>query len=434
MTVETSYMIESDSGLEGNSMPESPSRVHDVSLIEVLTQLAYRKVLIAKITGVSILVGVALCLLLPVRYTATTKLMPPQQSPSSASMMMNQLTAASAGSGSGALAALAAGGGGLSLKNPNDIYIGLLNSRLVADAIINKFGIVSEYHTRDMTDARKKLAEYTKISSEKNGFIAVAVTDKDKKRVAAIANAYTEELKKITKTLAVSEASQRRLFYEDQLRQAKDTLLAAELTFQQVQQSKGLVQLEAQGKAMIESLALLRAQVAAKQVQLQALRSYATENNPRVELGERELASMQAQVSRLEQSNHSNGFNELGLQDVPSAGMEYLRAEHEVRYRQALFDLLMKQMQAARLDEAKDAAIIQVVEPAIEPDRRSSPKWGLMLLLFTIVGIFAGCIAALILWWRELVQSDPIAAGRIEEFKRAITGRKAARAAMPGVR
>lgn len=434
MTVETSYMIESESGLEGNSMPESPSGVHEVSLIEVLTQLAYRKVLIAKITGVSILVGVALCLLLPVRYTATTKLMPPQQSPSSASMMMNQLTAASAGSGSGALAALAAGGGGLSLKNPNDIYIGLLNSRLVADAIINKFGIVSEYHTRDMTDARKKLAEYTKISSEKNGFIAVAVTDKDKKRVAAIANAYTEELKKITKTLAVSEASQRRLFYEDQLRQAKDTLLAAELTFQQVQQSKGLVQLEAQGKAMIESLALLRAQVAAKQVQLQALRSYATENNPRVELGERELASMQAQVSRLEQSNHSNGFNELGLQDVPSAGMEYLRAEHEVRYRQALFDLLMKQMQAARLDEAKDAAIIQVVEPAIEPDRRSSPKWGLMLLLFTIVGIFAGCIAALILWWRELVQSDPIAAGRIEEFKRAITGRKAARAAMPGVR
>ena len=220
-----------------------------------------------------------------------------------------------------------------------------------------------------MTAARKGLAHFTKVVSEKNGFIAVSVTDKDRLRVAAMANAYPEELRILTKTLAVTEASQRRLFYEDQLKQAKDALLAAELDFQQVQQSKGLVQLDAQAKAMIESLALLHAQVAAREVEVQALRSYSTEHNPELELAESELSSLRAEAARLEQRNRPTGFAGLGLGDVPAAGMEYLRAEHEVKYRQAIFDLLLKQYDAAKLDEAKDAAIIQVVEPAIEPEQ-----------------------------------------------------------------
>ena len=168
--------------------------------------------------------------------------------------------------GAGSLAAVA--GGGLGLKNPNDIYVGLLNSRPVADAIIQQFDLANVYHAKDMTAARKRLASYTEVVSEKNGFIAVSVTDKDKRRVAEMANAYTDELRILTKTLAVTEASQRRLFYEDQLKQAKEALFRAEVSFQQVQQSKGLVQLDAQAKAMIESLAVLRAQVAAREVEV----------------------------------------------------------------------------------------------------------------------------------------------------------------------
>ena len=243
-----------------------PSDGYQVSLIDVLTQLAYRKWLIAKITGIAMLAGVVLSLVLPVRYTATTKIMPPQQTQSAASMMMNQLTGAAGGS----LAALA--GGGLGLKNPNDIYVGLLTSRPIADAIIQKFNLAKEYHAKDMTAARQGLATNTVVTSEKNGFISVSVTDKDKKRVAEMANTYTDQLRTLTKTLAVTEASQRRLFYEEQLKQAKEALVAAELAFQQVQQQKGLVQLDAQAKAMIESLAALRAQVAAKRVEVQALR------------------------------------------------------------------------------------------------------------------------------------------------------------------
>jgi uncharacterized protein involved in exopolysaccharide biosynthesis len=417
MTGKDFSIEETAEAMDGASLSEAPSDGYEVSLIDVLTQLAYRKWLIAKVTGLAVLAGVILSLVLPVRYTATTKIMPPQQTQSAASMMMmNQLTAA----GGGSLAALA--GGGL-LKNPNDIYIGLLTSRPIADAIIQKFGLMQAYHAKDMTTACKELAVNTVATSEKNGFISVSVTDKDKKRVAEMANAYTDELRILTKSLAVTEASQRRLFYEEQLKQAKEALVAAELAFQQVQQQKGLVQLDAQAKAMIEGISALRAQVAAKQVEVQALRSYSTEQNPDVQLAERELTSLQAEEARLEQSNHSPGIAGLGLGNVPAAGLEYLRAAHELAYRQALFDMLLKQYDAARLDEAKEAAIIQVVEPAIEPDRKSSPKRALIVLLFTFVGFFAGCVLALFLWWKELAQVNPITARQIHEFRNALTGK-----------
>lgn len=314
--------------------PETAGTAPAISMVEVLTELALGKWLIAKVVLAAVVAGILVSVLLPVRYTAITRIMPPQQAVPSAAMFMNQM----ANSGTGSLAAAA--GMGLGLKNPNDIYIGLLNSRPVADAIIQQFGLAKLYRAKDMTAARKKLAEITVVVSEKNGFIAVSVTDQDRKRAAAMANAYTNELRLLTKTLAVTEASQRRLFYEDQLKQAKDALLAAELSFQQIQQSKGLVALDAQAKAMIESLALLRDQVAAREVQVQALRSYSTERNPDLLLAERELSSIKEEAARLEQRSHLPGSAVLGLGDVPGAGMEYLRAEHELKYRQAMFDLL----------------------------------------------------------------------------------------------
>jgi tyrosine-protein kinase Etk/Wzc len=403
----------------GPALDDAPSSIvgdsrDEGNMIDILTQLALRKLLIAKVTGLALFAGLILSLLLPVRYTAVTMLMPPQQTPSSASLLMTQLN----NTGAGSLAALA--GGELGLKNPNDLYLGLLNSRPIADAIIQEFDLAKAYHAKDMTAARKQLADFTEIASVKSGFITISVTDKDKLRSAKMANAYTAGLRTLTKTLAVTEASQRRLFYEDQLKQAKEALVTAEVAFQQVQQTKGLVQLDAQAKTMIESLAVLRAQVATKQVELQAIRSYSTEHNPEVALAERELLSLQAEAARLEQRTHSSGFADMGLEDVPGFGMEYLRAEHELKYRQAMFDLLMKQYDAAKLDEAKEAATIQIVEAAIAPDRKSAPKRLTIVLLLTMAGFFAGCILALTLWWRELVKSNPGTETQLQALKKAL--------------
>ena len=179
------------SGVASQAEPcsEVVSAMSSVSLIELLTELARGKWLIAKVTGFAMLAGVIAAILLPVKYTAVTKLMSPQQTPSAASMLMSQL----ANSGTGSLAAMA--GGGLGLKNPNDVYVGLLKSRPIADALIQKFGLAKSYRAKDMTAARMKLADNTDVASEKEGFISVSVTDRDRNRSAEIANAYIEQRK-----------------------------------------------------------------------------------------------------------------------------------------------------------------------------------------------------------------------------------------------
>ena len=158
------------------------------------------------------------------------------------------------------------------------------------------------------------------------------------------------------------------------MKDAKADLVNAELAFQQIQKQKGLIQLDAQTKALITSLADLHAEVADKEVQLQALRSYSTEQNPEVQLLESQLSSLQNQTAKLEERSGAPESGGLDLADVAGAGADYLRAEHELEYRQALFDLLLKQYDAARWDESRNAAVIQVVEEAIPPDAKSAPR------------------------------------------------------------
>lgn len=402
-------------GAEGSDAI-STRRSMDAHLLEALTGIVKRKWLVGQATGVSVLIGIVFCLLLPVRYTAMTKIMPPQQNQSTTSMLMSQLANGAAG-GLSALAARQMG-----IKNQNDVYLGLLSSRPVADAIIQRFDLRKLYRSRDLTGARKRLAGYTSIVSEKNGFIALAVTDTSKRRAAEMANAYIDQLRTLMNTLAVTEASQRRLFYEDQLKYAKEALVKAEVSLEQVQQRKGLVALDAQAKAMIEGLAALQAQVVTKQVELDTIRSYSTDHNPEAQLAERQLAALQEQAGRLGQQTSSSGLASLGLKDVPAAGLEYLRAEHEVKYRQVMFDLLLRQYDSAKLDEAQEAAIIQVLEPAIEPDRASSPRRAQILVGSSVMGFCAGCLLALGLWWKEVIAGDPSRALMLRELRRAFLG------------
>jgi tyrosine-protein kinase Etk/Wzc len=421
MTEHYSSISQTRTTLEESILSEDFGAIRKVSIIEVLTQLARRKRLIAKVTGAAVLAGGILSFLLPVRYTAITTIMPPQQTPSSAALFMNQLSNSSTGVLS------AAAGLGLGIRTgPNDIYLGLLKSRPIADAIIQKFNLAMVYRSRDMTAARKKLEDNTQITAQDSGFISVSVTDRDRNRSADLANYYTEQLRVLTQTLAVTEASQRRLFYESQLKEAKEALVAAEMNFQQIQQNKGMVQLDAQAKAMIEGLAALRAKAAAQEVEVQALRSYSTDRNPDVQMAERELSSVRTEIAQMEQNSHSSGFTDLGMKDVPGAALGYLTAQHEVLYRQTLFDLLIKQYDAAKLDEAKEAAVIQVVEPAIPPEHKSSPKRMLILLLTTIGGFFASCLLAMIQWWKELSDSEPEVSRQLQELKSALSLKRVA--------
>ena len=380
----------------------------DVS--EFLVYAVLQKRLIGVVTGIALIVGITVALFTSPHYTAVTKIMTPQQTQSSAVFFMNQ-----AGAG-GAASLAAAAGSGMSLKNPNDLYIGLLSSRTVQDAIIRKYGLMQEYRAKDMTAARRSLTRFTSIESDKSGILSISVTDFDKNRAADLANAYPEQLRHLTGTLAEMEASQRRVFYEEQLKHAKDDLVAAEIAFQKVQQEKGLVQLDAQARATIESIAELRAQVAAKQVELQSLRSYSTERNPAVQLAQNQLTSLQAEAEHLEQRGKSSRTDGMGLQDLVGAGIGYLEAQHELQYRQALFDLLIKQYDAAKLDEAKQSTVIQVVEDAIPPDRKAAQYRALKVLLITALGFLS---AISYLYFRRPVVWNTRPIRSLAEFKGA---------------
>ncbi|HET8667303.1 MAG TPA: Wzz/FepE/Etk N-terminal domain-containing protein [Terriglobales bacterium] len=358
----------------------------DVSLVDVLGIIAKRRRMIAQTVAIAALASTIIAFILPNRYTATTTLLPPQQPQSLTSALASQL------GGVGMLGAVA--GKDLGLKNPNDTYIGMLRSRVVADTLIQRFELMKVYRDKRLSDARNDLQSASDIQSGKDGFITVSVEDKDRKRAADIANAYIEELRRLTSSLAVTEAGQRRLFFEQQLQKAKDDLANAEVALKDTQQKTGLIQLDSQAKAIIESVAAVRAQIAAKEVQLQAMQSFATDQNPDVLLLRQELAGLRAQSARLEnRSNAGAGDIQVPTGQVPQAGLEYVRRLRDVKYYETIFELLAKQFEVAKLDEARQGAVIQVVDPAVQPDKKSSPK----RLLIVIVAVLAA-LAASVLW------------------------------------
>jgi uncharacterized protein involved in exopolysaccharide biosynthesis len=410
MMKQNSTMVQEEVTPLGEAFSEERRPAPAWSFFGALTHLARGKRLVLLVTGIAFVIGIVVSLLLPVSYTATTKIMTPQQTQPSAALLMSQLAINPAATNPLSVAT----GGGLSLRNPNELYLGLLASRPVADGIIAEFGLPGVYHAKDMTAARKALADRTIVTSEKSTLIAISVTDTDKKRAAAIANAYPEQLRNLTKNLALTEASQRRLFYEERLKDAKADLVNAELAFQQIQKQKGLIQLDAQAKALITSLADLHAEVADKEVQLQALRSYSTEQNPEVQLLESQLSSLQDQTAQLEERSGTPESGGLDLADVAGAGADYLRAEHELEYRQALFDLLLKQYDAARWDESRNAAVIQVVEEAIPPDMKSAPRRTLIVLVFTAFGFLGAWFYIL---GRNILAGNPRILQLLAEFK-----------------
>jgi uncharacterized protein involved in exopolysaccharide biosynthesis len=311
--------------------------------------------------------------------------MPPQQQPSSASALINQL---------GNVAGLASQS--LGIKNLTDPYIGILNSRVIADKIIEQFRLKDIYKKKYLVDARKKLADRTNIIAIKSSLIQISVEDRNPQRAADLANAYVDLLQEQNKRLAVSEASQRRLFYENEVETEKEKLAQAESAFKKMQEQKGIFQVNSQVEAVIRSLAQMRAEFAAREVNLQRLKAGATKNNPEVLRQEIELKALRDQLSKLEASPSKRSFGDplMPTTLVPEAGLEYTRRLREVKYRETLFELLAKQYEIARIDEAKEAPIIQQVDRAMAPDRKSAPFRTLYIAIGAFLGAFMGCGAA----------------------------------------
>lgn len=379
----------------------------EVSLLDILIVLAKHKRMIAQVTAGATLLAVIVSFILPKMFTASTRILPPQQTQSSAVAMLAQLNPLAAGLGKD-----------LGLKNPSDLFVTMLKSRTVEDNLINQFDLRKIYGYKTYFDTREKLESRTSIAAAKDGSISISVEDRDPKRAAAIANAYVDELYKLSQSLAVTEASQRRLFFQRQLDTAKQDLAEAEGALRQTQEKTGLIQLDGQAKAIIESTAALKAQIAAREVELERVRLFATDQNPQYQGLMQELNGLRAQLARVELTQSGgNGEIQIATAKVPAAGLEYVRRYREVKYYETIFELLAKQYEAAKLDEAKNAAIIQVMDKAVEPEKKSSPKRRLIVAAAMILAFLVSCSWAFCKEMYYRVLTAPETASKVDLVK-----------------
>ena len=353
------------------------------TLLDTLIVLAQNKRFIVQFTGAVLLGAIIIAFVLPKTYTAETRILPPQQNQSSSLAMLSQL--------SSGLANLA--GSSLGLKNPSELYLDFLKSRTVADFVIDKFALMHVYDVKTMKDTRKKLENRTTMTVLKSGVITIEVEDRDPNRAAGIANAYGDALYSLTQRLAVSEASQRLAFYERQLQTAKDNLANAEVELKKTEESTGLLSPTDQARAIIEAVGRVRAQITAKEVELSALKSFGTEQNPQLIVTEQQLTALRVQERKLEQEQSGRpGDVVIPTGKVPEAGLEYVRKLRDVKYYETLFELLAKQVEAARLDEAKDIYMFQVLDKATVPEKKSGPPRLLIILLMTLLGLVSSSV------------------------------------------
>jgi uncharacterized protein involved in exopolysaccharide biosynthesis len=298
-------------------------------------------------------------------YTATVRFLPPQQQQSAAASMLASL---------GALGGLAGAASGL--KNPTDQYLAFMRSRSVQDALIDRFGLMQRYEAKLRDDARLSLQSAARVSSAKDGLISVEIDDKDPQFAAQLANAHVEELQKLLARLAVTEAQQRRVFFEKQLQQAKDNLTRAE----QALKASGVNSsaLKATPQAAVEAVARLRAAITAQEIKIASLRGYLSENAPEFRQALTELGAMRAQLARAEQ------------QETPVAGgSDYIGRYRDFKYYETLFELFAKQYELARVDESREGAVIQVLDAAQPPERKSKPKRAIIAVIATLAAGFA---------------------------------------------
>ncbi|WP_426104735.1 Wzz/FepE/Etk N-terminal domain-containing protein [Massilia sp. TSP1-1-2] len=351
----------------------------EIEIVDWMLVLVKHKKLVFGLPVLVALLALGLSLLLPNVYTATTKLLPPQQAQSGTAALLAQLGGASS---------LAAGIAGV--KSPGELYVGMLNSRTIADKLIARFGLKSRYGASSLDATRQQLAGSTVVNVGKDGMITIAVADKDPQFVAQLANGYVEELQGLNKLLAITEASQRRLFFERQLAAAKDNLARAEMSLKGAMDTGGVISVDSEGRAILETAARVKAQISAKEVQLGAMRAFVTPQNPEFQRASEELNSLRSELAKLEGGRPPAGRPS----GTGQAGLENIQSMRDLKYHQMLYELLAKQYEAARLDEAKDASLIQVLDPAAEPERKSGPNRPLIVVVATLLALFAAILWA----------------------------------------
>lgn len=407
----TSLISESKHSQQVVAATTAPQKRH---VLDILLILVRRRIFIASCSLGAACLTALLVLIVPPSYTSTAVILPPQQS-SLPAALLGQL---------GTLSSLGSGGmdssSSLSIKSPQETYIGILSSRTVADELIDQFHLTQIYRSNNPISTWKALAAHTRIETTRGGLIRISVQDRDPQRAADMANGYVDSLYRQNHRLALTDASQRRAFFEQQLAEERPALNQAETALEQIQEKTGIFELNGQAGLTLRSIAQLSAEITSREVQLQSLRAIATGENTTVQNLETQIEALRQQRDKLEKGNGSLNLSENSLvptSKVPQISLEYMRRFRDLRYHETLNELLSKQYEMARVEEAKSPPLIQIVDHAIPIRRKTWPPRTLLTLLALIFFFFLGCgIAVLRAIWEEAA-AKPENAERIAQIK-----------------
>ena len=381
---------------------DSEKARYSAGLLDLLVVIAENSRMVMFVAIAAGIIAAGASYLIAPTYIAATRVLPPQSQQSAAALLASQFSA---------LAAIS-GASGASVKNPADVYIALVKSRSVADRLIQRFDLMRLYEEKFREDARKKLAKATEVRAGKEGMLTIEFEAEDPALSAAIANAYVDELQKLSGQLAITEAQQRRRFFEQQLSLSNANLKRAEAALGEVGAGEDLIKSAPQ--VVVDSIARLKAQGTAQQIKLATMRGYLTETSPELQLAQRELDSLRSQISAAEQRQPAKG----------GARGDYLNRYRDFKYAEALFELVARQFEAARLDEAREGAVIQVVDTAVPPERKTAPHRALIAVLTAIV---AGALAILFALLQESLRNartDPAVSRKLSRIHTIFSSRE----------
>jgi uncharacterized protein involved in exopolysaccharide biosynthesis len=361
------------SDVDASSNPPVADGTEDSIEFDVFGFLAPARARWKAILVITVLCGIAgygASFLLANKYTASTLFIPPhgqQSNPSTAALA--QL---------GALSGLI--GSGASARGTPDEYISMMGSSRVSDHVIQKFDLQKAWGLEYRADSRKRLLKMVAISAgKKDNLMTVEVTDTDPVRAAAIANQYVEELRVLTSTLALTEAQQRRVFFERLLEQTRDNLATTQAALEGSGFNSGA--LNAQPNAAAEGYARLLAQRTAAEVRLQVLRKNLADSAPDVQQAQEAVSALATQINKLESQNGS-----------ASKTNDYINRYRAFKYQETLFELFQRQYETARVDESHDSPMLQVIDPATPPERRSGPGRTSMGAVIALLGLVAAVL------------------------------------------
>ncbi|MBC8019262.1 MAG: lipopolysaccharide biosynthesis protein [Verrucomicrobia bacterium] len=382
----------------------------EINLLELLRVLVRRKMLIIKVCIAAIVLSVCYSLALDNIYTATNRFFPPQKESTSAAFSALLAQA-------GGLAGLAGGG----LGGSADLYIGILKSRSVADAVIKRLDLQKEFKKKNIEDTRRAVEGVVKFKASKDGIITVTADSKDPQKAALLANTFVDELNRRSMQLYLVKAGSERHFLEKRLLVVRQELKNAEDDLRSFQEKYKTFKVDTQAAVAIEGIARLKAEMVSKEVQLAALSNSRTGESSDVKALQAGISKLKSQLGAMTGSGGADSVIP-AAGNLPGLGLEYLRKLRELKIQEAVFEQLTKQYEVAKINESKDSSTLQILDEAVAPSKKSKPKRSLIVLLSTFTALLISIVSIFI--QEHLSKLSPDDAEIVRDIRQSFRFRK----------